>query len=74
VCSHLSATDLAALARTGGRPAGPSPLPVDTADCPGVVEVERTVGRSCSVSLGQHIVLAAEILGGRRVSIGVDAP
>ncbi|MFF4893461.1 hypothetical protein ACFY11_26660 [Micromonospora chersina] len=73
VRSHLSVTDLAALARNSGRPAGPSPLPVDTAGRPGVVEVERTVSRSGSVSLGQHIVLAAEILGGRRVGIRVDA-
>ncbi|MBQ0979105.1 transposase [Micromonospora sp. M61] len=71
VRSHLSVTDLAMLARTGGRPAGPSPLPIDTAGRPGVVEVERTVSRS--VSLGQHIILAAEILGGRRVGIRVDA-
>ncbi|WP_330468558.1 IS481 family transposase [Micromonospora zamorensis] len=73
VRSHLSVTDLAMLARTGGRPAGPSPLPIDTAGRPGVVEVERTVSRSGSVSLGQHIILAAEILGGRRVGIRVDA-
>jgi hypothetical protein len=31
VRSHLSVTDLAALARNGGRPAGPPPLPVDRA-------------------------------------------
>jgi hypothetical protein len=73
VRSHLSVTDLAALARDGGRPAGPSPLPLDAVGPPGVVEVDRTVNRCGSVSLGQHIVLAAEILGGRRVSIRLDA-
>lgn len=73
VRSHLSVTDLAVLARDGGRPAGPSPLPLDAADRPGVVEVDRTVNRCGSVSLSQHIVLAAEILGGRRVGVRIDA-
>ncbi|GIF82072.1 hypothetical protein Cba03nite_34210 [Catellatospora bangladeshensis] len=36
------------------------------------MEVDRTVNRTGSVSLGQHIVLAADILGGRRVSIRVE--
>jgi hypothetical protein len=63
VCSHLSAIDLAALARTGGRPAGPSPLPVDTADCPGVPEVERTVGRSpIHITAAQALVIAYKIV------------
>jgi transposase InsO family protein len=73
VRSHLSVTDLAALARDGGRPAGASPLPLDAAGRPDVIEVDRTVNRCGSVSLGQHIVLAAEILGGRRVGIRIDA-
>jgi transposase InsO family protein len=73
VRSHLSVTDLAQLARTGGRPAGPSPLPLDPAGRPDVVEVERTVNRFGSVSLGQHVVLAAEILGGRRIGVRIDA-
>jgi hypothetical protein len=34
--------------------------------------VDRTVNAGGHVSLGQHIVLAAEILAGRRVSIRVD--
>jgi hypothetical protein len=37
------------------------------------VEVDRTVNRSGSVSLGQHLLLAAEVLGGRRVGIRIDA-
>ena len=70
VRSHLSVADLAGLLRHGGRPAGPPPLPVpQTGD---VVEADRTVNRTGSVSLGQHIVLAADILGGRRVSIRID--
>jgi hypothetical protein len=37
-----------------------------------MVEVDRTVNRTGSVSLGQHLVLAADILDGRRVSIRID--
>lgn len=36
------------------------------------MEVDRTINRGGHVSLGQHIVLAAEILGGQRVGIRVD--
>jgi hypothetical protein len=72
--SHLSVTDLEVLARTGGRPAGPSPLPLTPTGAPiPAVEVDRTVSAFGSVSLGQHAVLAAEILAGRRVSIRVEA-
>jgi transposase InsO family protein len=71
VRSHLSVNDIAVLARQGGRAAGPSPLPSIT-DPGGAVEVDRTVSNAGTVSLGQHIVLAAEILGGRRVGIRVD--
>jgi transposase InsO family protein len=70
VRSHLSVTDLAALARQGGRPAGPPPLPA--APFTGAVEVDRTVNNVGTVSLGQHIVLAAEVLRGRRVAVRVD--
>jgi transposase InsO family protein len=71
--SHLSITDLAALARDGGRSAGPSPLPVAVNGAPaGAVEVDRTVNRCGQVGLGPHTVLAAEILAGRRVTVRVD--
>jgi len=71
--SHLSVNDLAQLARTGGRPAGPSPLPLAPNGGPmDAVEVDRTVNAAGHVSLGHHVVLAAEILAGRRVSIRVD--
>jgi hypothetical protein len=70
VRSHLSVVDLAVLTRTGGRPAGPPPLPASPMQ--GAIEVDRTVNRGGHVSLGQHIVLAAEILGGRRVGIRID--
>jgi hypothetical protein len=69
--SHLSVNDLAALYAQGGRNAGPSPIPppVQGTDA---VEVDRTVGRTGLVCLGQHMVHAAEILAGRRVAIRVD--
>ncbi|MFD1322613.1 IS481 family transposase [Micromonospora sonneratiae] len=73
VRSHLSVNDLAALHRAGGRPAGPPPLPpAPVGQVAGPVEVDRTVGTSGCVSLGQHLVLAAEILAGRRVGVRVD--
>jgi hypothetical protein len=71
VRSHLSITDLAKLVAQGAVPAGPSPLPpVADGDA---VEVDRTVNRNGGVSLGRHIVLAAEILGGRRVGVRIEA-
>jgi transposase InsO family protein len=70
VRSHLSVTHLAQLGRDGGRPAGPPPVPV--LPFTGPVEVDRTVSNAGAVSLGQHIVLAAEILRGRRVVVRVE--
>jgi hypothetical protein len=68
--THLSVTDLATLIAQGAVPAGPSPLPpIEHGDA---VEVGRTVNRTGSVSLGRHIVLAAEILGGRRVGVRIE--
>ena len=60
------------LARDGGRPAGPSPLPVDPTGGLGVLECDRTVNRHGQASLAGHTVLA-EIFGGRRVGIRIDA-
>jgi transposase InsO family protein len=71
--SHLSVNDLEALRRNGGRPAGPSPLPRSPAGSTlGPVEVDRTVNNAGRVGLGQHTVIAAEILAGRRVGVRVD--
>jgi transposase InsO family protein len=69
--SHLTVADLAALFAQGGRNAGPSPIPPPE---PGTqaVEVDRVVARNGTVSLGQHMVLAAEILAGRRVVVRID--
>ncbi|SEH00363.1 Transposase InsO and inactivated derivatives [Nonomuraea solani] len=68
--SHLSTNDLARLFAGGGRVAGPSPLPQAENDA--VVEVERTVNKYGSVSLAGRYLLAAEILGGRRVTIRIE--
>ncbi|MGH8837490.1 MAG: integrase core domain-containing protein, partial [Actinomycetes bacterium] len=70
VRSHLSVNDLAALAAMGGRLAGPPPLPPPEKST--AVEVDRTVARNGIVSLGGRQVLAADILGGRRVSIRIE--
>nr|WP_257004811.1 hypothetical protein [Streptomyces sp. Tue6028] len=69
VRSHLSVSDLAMLAARGGRAAGPAPLPAGDG---AAFEVDRVVNNSGLVGLGGHQVLAAEILGGRRVGIRVD--
>ena len=71
VRSHLSTTDLVRLAVTGGRAAGPPPLPAPEGDG-AAVEVDRVVSRGGTVGLGGRVVLAAEILGGRRVTIRID--
>jgi transposase InsO family protein len=68
--SHLSPADLAKLAATGARQAGPPPLPA--AEPGTAIEVDRTVNKNGLVSLGGQTVLAAEILGGRRVTIRID--
>ncbi len=71
VRSHLSSNDLAALAAAGGRPAGASPLPPTEPDGT-ALEIDRTVSRVGTVSLAGSWVLAAEILGGRRVTIRIE--
>jgi transposase InsO family protein len=70
VRSHLSAADLARLAASGGRAAGPPPLPASE---PGsAIEVDRVVSKDGQVSLGGRYSIAAEILGGRLVSIRIE--
>jgi hypothetical protein len=71
VRSHLSSNDLARLAATGGRPAGPPPLPAPEGEG-AAVEVDRVVSKAGIISLGGRQVLAAEILGGRRVTVRID--
>jgi transposase InsO family protein len=70
VRSHLSTADLARLAADGGRPAGPPPLP--PAEPGAAIEVDRIVSKDGAVHLAGLYVLAAEILGGRRVSIRIE--
>ena len=70
VRSHLSAAGLTALAATGARPAGPPPLP--PAEPGAAIEVDRIVSKDGAVHLAGRYVPAAEILGGRRVSIRVE--
>ena len=70
VRSHLSTADLARLIATGARPAGPPPLP--KAEPGAAIEVERVVSKDGAVHLANRYVLAAEILGGRRVGIRVE--
>jgi transposase InsO family protein len=74
--SRFTVTDLATLTAQGATPAGPPPLPARGR--PGsranrtIVEVERTVARAGTVSLGSRVVLAAEILAGRRVGVYIE--
>jgi hypothetical protein len=71
VRSHLTVTDLTRLAADGARPAGPPPLPT-AAGQDGVIEIERAVSRAGTVALAGRVILAAEILAGRRVGIRID--
>ena len=70
VRSHLSAADLARLAASGGRPAGPPPIPA--AEPGAAIEVDRVVSKDGHVSLGGRYYIAAEILGGMMVSIRIE--
>lgn len=75
--SQFSVTDLDALVAQGAAPARSS-APVASRGGPGsrssrtVFEVERTVARNGTVSLGNRVVLAADILAGRRVGVYVE--
>jgi hypothetical protein len=62
--------DLARLAPTGGRAAGPPPLPA--AEPGAALEVDRVVSKDGQVSLGGRYYIAAEILGGMLVSIRIE--
>jgi transposase InsO family protein len=70
VRSHLSTADLARLVALGARPAGPPPLP--KAEPGSAIEVERVVSKDGAVHLANRNILAAEILGGRRVGIRIE--
>jgi hypothetical protein len=70
VRSHLSAADLARLAASGGRPAGPPPIPA--AEPGAAIEADRVVSKDGHVSLGGRYYIAAEILGGMMISIRIE--
>jgi transposase InsO family protein len=71
VRSHLTSADLARLAATGGRPAGPAPLPPPQTEG-AAIEVDRVVSAAGTVGLAGRQILAAEILAGRRVTVRID--
>jgi transposase InsO family protein len=76
VRSRFSGLDIDALVAKGAVAAGPPPLA--SRGGPGsrsgrsVFEVERTVAKNGMVSLGARTVLAAWMLGGRRVGIYIE--
>jgi transposase InsO family protein len=70
VRSHLTVNDLGRLFAEGAVNAGPSPMP--PLEDGAAVEVDRCIGSGGITSLGGTVVLAAEILAGRRVGIRIE--
>ena len=69
VRSHLTVNDLAGCSpRRGQRRPSPMPPIEDGA----AVEVDRAIGSGGITSLGGKVILAAEILAGRRVGIRIE--
>jgi hypothetical protein len=68
--SHLSTADLAALAATGGRPAGPEPLP--PAEPGAAIEADRVVSKDGQVHLASRYVRVSDTVGGARVSVRIE--
>ena len=71
VPSRLGAADLARLAASGARPAGPSPLPAGDG---AVIEVDRTVNATGLVSLADQQVGVGSPLAGQRVTLRMEGP
>ena len=69
--SRLDARDLARLTTAGARPAGPPPLTLASGD---VIEVERTMNASGSISLGNYVISAGLPLAGQRITLRLDGP
>ena len=70
VRSHLTVNDLAKLFSEGAVNAGLSPMP--PVEDGAAVEVDRSIGSGGITSLGGKVILAAEILAGRRVGIRIE--
>ncbi|MGF0115465.1 IS481 family transposase [Promicromonospora sp. Marseille-Q5078] len=74
--SRFTEADLRLLVTRGATAAGPAPAASRSG--PGardgltIMEVERTVSRNGTVSLGSHVVHAADVLAGRRVGIYIE--
>jgi transposase InsO family protein len=69
--SRLGAADLSRLAADGARPAGPSPLPAGDG---AVIEVDRTVNATGTVSLADQQVGVGSPLAGQRVTLRMEGP
>jgi hypothetical protein len=69
--SRLGMTELARLAASGARPAGPSRLPAGDG---AVIEVDRTVNATGLVSLGDQQVGVGSPLAGQRVTLRMEGP
>jgi transposase InsO family protein len=70
--SRFTVADLDKLAAQGAVPAGPPPESTRRPHSTGIVEVERTVSRAGTISLGSHTVLVAWMLAGRRVGVWIE--
>jgi transposase InsO family protein len=70
--SRFSVTDLDKLVAKGAGAAGPAPVSTRERADVGIVEVERTVARAGTISLGSRIVLVAWVLAGRRVGVWIE--
>src|SRR5262249_20934217 len=69
--SRLGVTELARLAASGARPAGPCPLPAGDG---AVIEVDRTVNAAGLVSLGDQQAGVGLPLTGQRVTLRMEGP
>jgi hypothetical protein len=69
--SRLGITELARLAASGARPAGPSPLPTGKA---AVIEVDRTVNANGLAGLAGGQVSVGLQLAGQRVTLRMEGP
>jgi hypothetical protein len=68
--SRLDRTDIGRLLAAGARPAGqPQPQPASS-----VIELDRTVNASGTISLGGRVLSAGLPLAGQRVTLRLDGP